>query len=394
MSLLFQCQQTGHTVLLQYLDAHHRWRGAPVEEKLVGEQPIGSLFLYLILKRVTWVPYRPPTNLWSRALSSSSFPARNHFIMTWKDIAAAKQRHRAEKIPEQWRIPSNLMPSEQTLDVQDWPRTSGFFTSEELCITELTASELVRKIAKGELKAAQAVEAICKRASVAQQLINCVTEIYFDEAISRAKELDAYFEKEGRTIGPLHGLPISLKDQFNLKGLDTTIGYISWAAKPAIQDSTLVTLLYNAGAIPFVKTNVPATLMMGESVNNVFGRTLNPRNRELTTGGSSGGESALVTFRGSYIGVGTDSTNSEEGLSLPQTRNIQFSQSESLLTIKHFSWGKHSTSLFFHWTVRPPAISWSSKLSASCEYISWAGSCSVLRWAYVSISSRCAPIYV
>jgi amidase len=98
----------------------------------------------------------------------------------------------------------------------------------------------------------------------------------------------------------------SLKDQFSIKGLDSTIGYISYAFKPAKANSTLTDLLLSAGAILYVKSNVPATLMMGESVNNVFGRTLNPRNRQLTTGGSSGGESALVTFRASFIGVGTD----------------------------------------------------------------------------------------
>jgi len=64
------------------------------------------------------------------------------------------------------------------------------------------------------------------------------------------------------------------------------VGYISWSNKLAEEDSTLVTLLCS-GAIPYVKTNVPAMLMMGESANNVFGRTLNPRNRQVTTGGSS-----------------------------------------------------------------------------------------------------------
>lgn len=88
--------------------------------------------------------------------------------------------------------------------------------------------------------------------------------------------------------------------------MDSTIGYAAWAGRPATADSTLVTLLRGAGAVFHAKTNVPATLMMGESVNNVFGRTLNPRNRQLTSGGSSGGESALVSLRGSFLGVGTD----------------------------------------------------------------------------------------
>jgi len=224
----------------------------------------------------------------------------------WTVIAQAKRAQRASKIPESWKIPSELMPSEDTPDVQDWPVNSGFFTSSELAITESTASEVVKRIATGEWTAEEVMTAVCKRASVAQQLVNCATEIFFDDAIAQAKILDEHFLKEKKTIGPLHGLPISFKDQFNIKGLDTSVGYISWTDKPASEDSTIVTLLCAAGAIPFIKTNVPATLMMGESVNNVFGRTLNPRNRNLTSGGSSGGESALVSFRGSFIGVGTD----------------------------------------------------------------------------------------
>jgi amidase len=225
---------------------------------------------------------------------------------TWQDIAAEKKRQRTEKIRKQWTIPAHQLPADKDQDVQDWPHISGFFTPKELEITESTASEVVQKVATGNWTSQEVMQAICKRASVAQQLINCVTEICFDEAIARAKELDEYFAKEGKTVGPLHGLPISFKDQFNIKGLDTSVGYVSWANKPATENSTLVSLLCAAGAIPYVKTNIPATLMMGESVNNVFGRTVNPRNRNLTTGGSSGGESALVSFRGSFIGVGTD----------------------------------------------------------------------------------------
>ena len=65
-------------------------------------------------------------------------------------------------------------------------------------------------------------------------------------------------------------------------------------------------LLRNAGAVLYVKTNVPTAMMIAETVNNVFGRTMNPLNRALTSGGSSGGESALIAFGGSPLGVGTD----------------------------------------------------------------------------------------
>lgn len=98
----------------------------------------------------------------------------------------------------------------------------------------------------------------------------------------------------------------SLKDQFRLPGLDATIGYASFASKADEEPSLLVKHLEQAGAVLYVKTNVPSTLMMAETANNVFGRTLNPYNRKLTPGGSSGGESALIALRGSYLGVGTD----------------------------------------------------------------------------------------
>lgn len=107
-------------------------------------------------------------------------------------------------------------------------------------------------------------------------------------------------------MGRLHGLPISLKDNFNLVGLDSTVGFVSHIGNPAEYDSTLADILREAGAVFYVKTNVPTAMMIAESVNNVFGRTVNPLNRALTSGGSSGGESALIAFKGSPMGVGTD----------------------------------------------------------------------------------------
>nr|POF13839.1 acetamidase [Quercus suber] len=89
-------------------------------------------------------------------------------------------------------------------------------------------------------------------------------------------------------------------------GFDSTIGYCGNANKPATTDSAAVKLLVKAGAIVYVKSNVPITLMMGETNNNIFGRTLNPHNRDLTPGGSSGGEAALVTFNASFLGLATD----------------------------------------------------------------------------------------
>jgi len=135
---------------------------------------------------------------------------------------------------------------------------------------------------------------------------NCLSETLFDSAIKRARELDAHFEETGKTVGSLHGLPISLKDNFNIRGVDSTVGFTGYVNDPATYNATLVDLLHDAGAILYVKTNVPTAMMIAESVNNTFGRTVNPKNRNFTSGGSSGGESALISFGGSCLGVGTD----------------------------------------------------------------------------------------
>lgn len=84
------------------------------------------------------------------------------------------------------------------------------------------------------------------------------------------------------------------------------MGYVSWLGKFETENSTLVDLLLNAGAVLHTKTSIPQTLMCGETVNNIIGRTVNARNKNLSCGGSSGGEGAMVSLRGSLIGVGTD----------------------------------------------------------------------------------------
>jgi amidase len=224
----------------------------------------------------------------------------------WKAIAAKKREDLANSIPPEWRVPEHLLPPESQDDVTGWPETSGWFTPEELGITSLSAQELIPQLASGKLTSEQVTKAFCKRACAAQQLVNCLSETLFERALETAKACDKHLASTGKVIGPLHGLPISLKDNFNLRDRDSTVGFASLVGKPSKMDSTLPQLLEDAGAIVFVKTNVPTAMMIAESVNNIFGRTLNPRNRRTTSGGSSGGESALIAFKGSCLGVGTD----------------------------------------------------------------------------------------
>lgn len=232
-------------------------------------------------------------------------------IADWKELAKSKRESVAARIPQKWRLPSDLtaeFTETSAINVLDVPRTCGLLSEKELDITEkYDATDLVALMSKGELKSVDVVTAFCKRAAIAQQCVNCLTEIMFDEALAKARECDEYLEKEGKPIGPLHGLPISLKDSFNVKGVQATLGYVSFIARPpSATNSVIVDILSSAGAVFYCKTNLPQSMMTADSHNNVFGRTLNPYNLSHTAGGSTGGEAALLAMKGSVLGVTTD----------------------------------------------------------------------------------------
>lgn len=117
-----------------------------------------------------------------------------------------------------------------------------------------------------------------------------------------------YIRKYGKPIGALHGLPVSLKDVFNIKGVDTTMGFVGLLgnAKKISSESQIVRLLRRLGAVLYVKTSVPTGSFTGDTFNNIIQYTPNPCNRRLTVGGSSGGEGGLLALKGSPLGVGTD----------------------------------------------------------------------------------------
>ena len=152
----------------------------------------------------------------------------------------------------------------------------------------------------------QVAVAFCKRAALAQQLTNCLTEILFNEAIAQAKGQDEHYKTTGKPIGPFHGIPVSLKDSHDIKGVDTTLGWVGMISKPAAEDNIAVQQYKQMGAIIYCKTNIPQSLMMSDSYNHVFGQSVNAFNPTLISGGSSGGEGALLGARGSVIGIGTD----------------------------------------------------------------------------------------
>ncbi|KAF7548131.1 hypothetical protein G7Z17_g7278 [Cylindrodendrum hubeiense] len=235
---------------------------------------------------------------------------------SWKVLAAAHRAKQQEAIPAKWTLDAEQLsklkntgaPTEGRLVELDVARKSGLLSENELNITEkFTATELVEKLATEQLSSEEVVEAFCKRAGLAQQLTSCLTEIFFEEGLERARYLDKQLKETGKPVGPLHGLPISLKDSYTVEGKHATVGYIEFLRRPApTTNAPLVKMLLDAGAVLYCKTNLPQTMMTADSENNIFGRTLNPHNTNLTAGGSTGGEGALLAFRGSVLGVGSD----------------------------------------------------------------------------------------
>ncbi|KIW04342.1 uncharacterized protein PV09_04632 [Verruconis gallopava] len=230
----------------------------------------------------------------------------------WKTVAEEKRESILKAIPAEWKLQS-IPTVEQVKDV-----TGGyieqFLSPKEVEITNTDAVGIVGKAKSGTWSAVEITKAFCHRAALAHQLTNCLHEIFFDAAIKDAEALDAMYA-QGKTLGPLHGLCVSLKDQFHVKDVETSMGYVGWIgtfegrpndSRYKTYESVMVQELRSLGAILYVKTAVPHTLMCGETVNNIIGYTMNPKNRFLSAGGSSGGEGALIGARGSPVGLGTD----------------------------------------------------------------------------------------
>jgi amidase len=140
--------------------------------------------------------------------------------------------------------------------------------------------------------------------------LNAAVEVFEDQAIAEARIADSAMAR-GEPPGPLHGVPFSIKDSIELAGRVCTAGTMGRKeASPSLQDATLVRRLRGAGAIPIARTNLPDLLFAFESDNLIFGATNNPYDSARTSGGSSGGEAALIAACGSPLGLGSDAAGS------------------------------------------------------------------------------------
>ncbi|OBT64939.1 hypothetical protein VE03_05616 [Pseudogymnoascus sp. 23342-1-I1] len=233
---------------------------------------------------------------------------------SWKAKGKKKAGSVNSLIPLEWRIPGGVPSIKDQRDVRG-PYIHQFLSPREIEITETDAVEIVNNTSAGTWTAVEVTTAFCHRAALAHQLTHCLHEIFFTDAIANAQRLDAEFAITKLPVGPLHGLPISLKDQVHVAGVETTMGYVGWidtfegkkgTGKEKVFESEVARELRAAGAILFCKTSVPHTLMAFETVNNIIEYTENPANRNVSCGGSSGGEGALIGLRGSPMGLGTD----------------------------------------------------------------------------------------
>ncbi|HEX3759652.1 MAG TPA: amidase family protein [Kofleriaceae bacterium] len=168
-----------------------------------------------------------------------------------------------------------------------------------------SATALIADLASGALSAAEAVEAHIARIEAVDRALNAVVWRRFDAARAEAAEADRR-RRAGEPLGPLHGLPITIKECFDLAGSPATFGVVSRKADAAAADDRYVAALRRAGAIVLGKTNVSQLLLYIESDNPLYGMTRNPWDLERTPGGSSGGQAAIVAAGGSPLGLGND----------------------------------------------------------------------------------------
>jgi amidase len=177
-------------------------------------------------------------------------------------------------------------------------------------ILRVSATRQARLVRQRTVSAAELVQAHLEQIATVNPRIHAVIEVYDRQAMSAARAADERLAR-GEDGGPLCGVPFSIKDSIEVAGAQCTAGTLGRRdAAAATEDSTLVARLREAGAIPIARTNLPDLLFAFESDNLVYGATNNPYDTARTSGGSSGGEAALIASCGSPLGLGSDAAGS------------------------------------------------------------------------------------
>jgi amidase len=176
----------------------------------------------------------------------------------------------------------------------------------------LSAAALARQIRDQKISATEAVRACIARIESVNLKLNAVVHTCFERALREAKEADALLAR-GRTKGPLHGVPMTIKDSLDTEGVVSTGGTVGRLHYVPKQDATVVARLRAAGAILLGKTNTPEYTLAGGGIpgvnttaNIIYGISRNPYDPTRSTAGSSGGAGAIVAAGGAYFDIGTD----------------------------------------------------------------------------------------
>ncbi|HZN33570.1 MAG TPA: amidase family protein [Pirellulaceae bacterium] len=169
-----------------------------------------------------------------------------------------------------------------------------------------SATEIAQRIAGRQVSATEVAKAFIARIEEVNPALNAVVIPRFEQALAEAAAADQQ-QARGQPLGPLHGVPMTVKECFHVAGTKATIG-LSRAdyQQPATEDGVMVARLRRAGAIILGKTNLPQLMIWHECDNPVYGRTNNPWDLSRTPGGSTGGEAAIIAARGSPLGLGND----------------------------------------------------------------------------------------
>jgi len=175
--------------------------------------------------------------------------------------------------------------------------------SEELW--RLGAADLAQLIASRKVSSREVVQAHLDRIEAVNDRVRAIPLVLKDEAIVAADHADRLLD-QGTLLGPLHGVPITVKENIDLAGTPTTNGLAAFSDKIASMNAAEVSALTQAGAIPIARTNCPDFSIRWHTSSSRYGRTLNPWNPTVTPGGSSGGEAVALATGMSPLGIGND----------------------------------------------------------------------------------------
>lgn len=172
-------------------------------------------------------------------------------------------------------------------------------------IAFLPATELAARIRARQIGCLELLDHFLDRVDRHNPRLNAIVVRDVERARARAEAADAALSR-GDVWGPLHGVPMTFKESYDMEGLPTTWGLPEFADRPAERDSTVVRRMRDAGAVPFGKTNVPVMLADWQSYNPVYGSTNNPWDPGRTPGGSSGGSAAALAAGLTGLEAGSD----------------------------------------------------------------------------------------